>query len=179
MNLRSFVAATVVTAIALAAGPAHADPSGECREARALLRSEKGRKSCHASHLAARTLSCSSTRGAPVLLRMANSCKARLASPTPPSGAPTSAPTPSEPKPPKKAGGQSSITAYAMDGKTVLDVVSCSVDPVSGPRYPECLAATKTKLQANPSVCPSKGPTVKFKYRMGDIEVLLIDKVGC
>ena len=182
MNLRPLFATLLlatITASVLVAAPASAGPTSDCREARAFLRSDGALHACRASHLAARSLSCSSDRGERLLRRMAATCKARRSSPAPRSSNAPDAPEPKDAGAPK-TGGKATITAFAMDGTTVLEVVACSVDPVSGPRFPECLKATKAKLGAAPrGVCAGKSGPVKFKYRMGDIAVLLTDKVDC
>ncbi|CAN5922036.1 hypothetical protein BH11MYX4_BH11MYX4_27980 [soil metagenome] len=169
---------TVAAGIVLVSSPARADRRTECSEARSFLRSDEARRTCSSRFRSARSLSCTSPAGQRLLLSMARSCKARATAPSPPSsgGGSAGSKEPAEPKD-AKHGTKASVTAYQMDGSTVLTVVPCEVGVV-GPEYPKCVVAVKAKLKADLCKPPAKGP-VKFKYRMGEIPQLLTDHVDC
>ena len=105
---------------------------------------------------------------------MARSCKARGPA-APPSS--TGSAAAKEPKD-AKAGTKASVTAYQMDGTTVIAVVPCEVGAV-GPEYPKCVVAVKAKLKADHLCKPPAKGAVKFKFRMGEIPQLLTDHVDC
>lgn len=169
---------TVTTGIVLVSSTASADRRSDCAEARSFLRSEGARRTCSSRYHTARSLFCSSATSQRLLLSMAHACKARAAATPASSGGATKEPAESkDPKEPK-AGGKASITAFQMDGTTVIEVVPCAVGVV-GPEYPKCLGAVKAKLKADHLCKPgTKGPA-KFKFRMGEIPQILTDHVDC